>query len=210
MEFFAGILVGLAAWPAFWLVFVIMALGLSTCVINERGGWATIFTIGLGVMIAAQWQAILTNPLPLILGSIAYLVLGVFWARFKWSRFLSYRFDVIARFRDRFLEENDLTRDDFKNLTGEKLANYRRQIKSHFMYSLVGADYSAETIASFNASLAPKAVSNKGSIVMWIVYWPVTAIWYIAADIVIDICKGLYNMVGGHFQKMSDSKFNQL
>jgi len=66
------------------------------------------------------------------------------------------------------------------------------------------------TMETINAALAPKAKDNKGSIVMWIGYWPVYLVWYLIADICKDIGTAIYNAVGGHFQKMSDEKFNQL
>lgn len=208
-QFIAGVLVGTAAWPAFWLLFALLATLLSAFVVNERGGWSTLCTIGLGLMIASKWQSILANPIPLILGIVAYLVLGVLWSRFKWSRFLSAKFDQISEIRDTWLKVNELTKDDLKSLDEDQLKSY----KTHFQNQLghYGAcDKYASNLAEFHASVTPKASTNKGSIVLWILYWPVTAVWYIAADIVTDICKGLYNMVGGHFQNMSNEKFNQL
>lgn len=209
MELIAGILIGIAAWPAFWLLFAILTVVMSAFVVNERGGWSTLCTIGLGLMIAAKWQVILANPLPLVAAIIGYLVIGVLWSRFKWSRFLSLRFDQLAAVRDKWLKANDLAKDALVNLTPKQFESYKDQFKNTFGYHY-SFDNHAKTVAEFNASLAPKASTNKGSIVMWIAYWPVTAVWYIAADIVTDIAKGLYNMVGGHFQNMSNEKFNQL
>lgn len=209
MEFITGVLVGVAAWPFFWVIFAILATVLSVFVINERGVLSSFFSLGVIVMIAAKWQSILTNPFPLIIGVGGYLIIGLLWSRFKWSRFLSEKFNKFFAARDLFLKEKNIDKDRLQSLVGEDLQEYIEKIRSYSGQHWAGAGNS-KTVAAFHESLAPKAVTNKSSIVMWIAYWPVTIFWYFCADFLADIGKALYNMVGGHFQKMSNEKFSGL
>lgn len=209
MEFITGVLVGVAAWPFFWVIFATLATILSVVVINEKGILSSALSLGVLVMLASKWQSILTNPFPLIAGVGGYLILGLLWSRFKWSRFLSEKFDKFQVAIQSFMKTGNLDKDKLLALKGSALEEYKNEVRNRSGERFAG-EYSAKTVSEFNASLAPKAVTNKASIVMWIAYWPVTVFWYLCADIITDIGRGLYRMVGGHFQKMSTEKFNSL
>lgn len=94
----------------------------------------------------------------------------------------------------------------------ETLRNYIRSMKSRLAgtpYTIPDAsEYS--TYDEFNQQVTPIVRKNKATIMMWISYWPLSAVWFIIADLVKEFGAYLYRLVGSYFQKVSDEKFQQL
>lgn len=239
ISFAFGALVGFAALPIFWVAFAIIATVLWSLVVYERGGWAIAATIAFLALVVSKWTVLLdyatwTN---FLIAIPAFGVFGVLWARYKWSRFISKAYDRIIEQRSAFLKKRSLPAETLANLDARLLAKDPDQgdadvnaetatqvadkvaalalVNDYKEYAIkyMGADaYGTplKTVAQVHASMAPQASNNKGSIIMWITYWPISVIWYIIGDLMKDLGLALYKMVGGNFQKMSDAKFKTL
>lgn len=53
----------------------------------------------------------------------------------------------------------------------------------------------------------PEASDNKGRIIAWISYWPISIIWTLIADFVTGVARRIYNKISGLFDKISDKVF---
>ena len=208
-----GALVGFALSPIFYLILAVLFIGLSSFVVYEKGSWSTFFTLIFGVAICAKFPAVfafLSNPLYLGLTSLGYAVIGVLWARFKWSLFISKRFEEICIMRDKHLRGAGLTLEYIQSssVTPEDLAEYIKHMRYQCSHTSSGP--TILTLKELGACLAPKAADNKGSIVMWITYWPISMLWFAIADLVREFGLAIYRAVSSHFQGMADSKFEKL
>lgn len=201
-----------SAW--FWLPILLVALILGAVIVNEKGGVSTFFTVVLGILVAAKFPSFLefiSDPIHIAIAFAGYVVGGVLWSRYKWSVFLNRKVEFYKSLRDGFLMAQKLPLDYFKNGEYDRtvFADYIDYLKQRCDYRLyLSGPY--KSIAELNADLAPKASANKGSIVMWIAYWPIYVVWFIIADMVTELANAIYRAIGGHFQKMSDAKFAEM
>jgi hypothetical protein len=203
----------LALLPIFWVPLAIITIILWCFVVHERGGWATIATIALGVAIAAKFPVVIdfiTNPLYVAGALVLYAVIGVLWARYKWSNFLTKKAEAFVASRAAFLRQKNLPLDYFKahSADAEMLASFVKEIKYGAPRGTNWADITK--MSELLKLVAPQASTNKGSIVIWIAYWPISVIWFIVADLVTELAEAIYRAVSGHFQRMSDAKFDSI
>jgi hypothetical protein len=239
----------IVALPYFWLLFVSLAVLTSAFVVNEKGFYSTVTTAALLVFLVAKWDAIAVHPLLAIPVAVAYLAVGLLWARFQWARLLSSKFEYFQKLQTQFLTERKIPLDYFKtseflkesaypandttlgaatdqataaecetgtdarmatNTATIVLEGYIEYVTKIFGRNNIDYCPAEPTLGHFHAALAPKASKYKGSIVMWITYWPISSVWYISKDVVLNFNRWLYNLVAGRFQKMAVEKFAQL
>ena len=240
LEFFGSILALIIALPYFWLIFVGIAFLASFFVIKERGFYSTVSTALLIALLIGKWETIALDPLFATAGAVAYLIAGLFWARYQWGRLLTRNVETFQQIRDSFLKEMKLPLDYFKTVdpstvaapaaegaeidtrkdagqTSKEGSTPETMLDRYvtFVTSMVGRDNIAYTgkvtsLKQFHVALAPQASNHKGSIVMWITYWPVSSLWYVLKDVIADLNRALYNLVAGRFQKMATERFEQL
>jgi hypothetical protein len=212
IEFFASILMFIVALPYFWLIFLGLAVLTSVFVIKEDGLYTSLSTIILIVLFFAKWEAISLNPLYAAGGALAYLAMGLLWSRYQWARLLSKKFDYFVSLQNNFLKKFNLGLDHLKkaDLSHAELNQYVEYVTTTVVKTNIDYSGPVTSLKQFHATLAPKASHSKGSIVMWITYWPVSSVWYIVKDIVADLHRALYRMVAGRFQRMATEKFEQL
>lgn len=213
-------LAGFALLPIFWVPIIITLLILWSFVVYEKGGFATFFTIVFGVMVAAKFPAVIafvTNPIYMVAALVAYSIIGVLWARYKWSSLLNKKVEQFVAMRNKFLMVQKLPLNYFKTdaIEPDDIASKADQLQKFIKYALDNASFSVysvdvTTMQALQRAQAPQASKNKGAIVMWIAYWPISVIWFICADLFRELGHAIYRAVGGHFQKMSDAKFDSI
>lgn len=210
-----GFLAGFALTPWFWVALTVIGLSLCSLSSKEEGFWSLVFTAVLGLLLASKWPVIvvfLSTPVNLLATVVIYFIIGTLWSLFKWKMFVNDRYDVVIKSRDSFLTRRGFPLDYFndqKNITPDLVREYN----DHLAYRITGysgivsKDLSYEEI---NKRLTPAASYYKYSIVMWIAYWPFSSFWFIVSDMITKIASNIYNMVGGYFQNISNSKFDKL
>lgn len=204
----------LALLPIFWVPMVVALVILWCLVVHEKGKFATFVTIVFGVMIAAKFPLLvdfISSPLNIVLVVGLYGMVGVLWSRYKWSNFLTKKVTLFVGMREAFLKLNDLPMDYLKTNPEDTdtLSKFVDYINQRITYS-ARLTTKIASLRELHNVMAPQTSSNKGSIVMWIAYWPISVIWFIVADLVTELAETIYKAVGGHFQKMSDAKFDAI
>ena len=131
---------------------------------------------------------------------------------------------------DYFLSPPPEPVEGFGKLNGQKLEEqkeinsvrevYEQNLQHFFNFiknDLSGSPYYLKfgfhpptSIAQFNEVVKPKANDNKATIIMWMSYWPLSAIWFIVADMIKEMFNYIYDQLGGYFQRVSDEKFKNL
>lgn len=129
---------------------------------------------------------IAANPLLVLLGVAVYFVTGCAWGFAKWFLYLKERAREYQEARLEFLSRNDVADATLSTSVPEKLkstwktrsAGYRR----------------------------PLAKDNKGRILMWMGYWPWSAVWTLVRDPFVHA----YNACAELLEKMSSRIYDRV
>lgn len=135
--------------------------------------------------------------------------------------------DFFVNFDEKQKQDEIETAAKLKNIIADKTRNERERTVDcnivvnnslkgifekyvEFMSGMCDSTWKVSTYENLVKELTPKAIKNKAAIVMWIAYWPISMVWYIIGDLLKDLGLALYKLVGGNFQKVANSKFEQL
>lgn len=210
-----------------WAIASIIILALWAFVVNERGGWSSLMTIILAFWIYGAWppvRDVFSNPLNVVVIAVVYVLVGIVWARYKWGSLINRRVDFLKNHRDEFLNTRKIPNNyftdpisvdatvAFREVMSQYLKDASRLYENEFGVSALrrftlGDD---STVTDFYRLVVPQASNHKGSIIIWLAYWPIGIIWYLIADLMTDLFKGVYEMIGGYFQRVADNKFKNL
>lgn len=203
----------------FWLY---LSLGvwlvvLGTSVYSERYTLATLDVLALvgllsvtgHIHLADTWSYILHNPLVIVGIVLAYLAVGVAWARIKWGL-------LIARLKTQ-VEEWKTDRE--RQIAREKENFEREQSKDHLPDHLRGkgftpsrAELSYELLGKVtldeNGRLSIVIDRYKSRIIGWAHYWPMSALMWFLGDFIHDVYEAMYRRVRGYFQRLADDALN--
>ena len=191
---------------------------------KSRGTWAFFMAVIFGYLLIAKFPEILAIASnPYLLGSIivGYIVAAALWGRFKW-------YLVLSKVRDTFLEgraiwerETGMKADIFtgpdRDLPETKALEkrYVQTVAIHLNHNKISSQRYIDRrddmqLTELVKLITPQASQNKADIVMWMAYWPLSILWFLVSDFVVTIGEEIYRRVATSFQKMSDSKFNDL
>lgn len=172
----------------------------------EHFGWATV--ILLASVAAAQFFG-LVNILAFVkdntvasLGYVGlYVVGGVAWSFVKW-------FSYLRNYRDQFRDYKT------KFLTGQGLPLTTSIVEPTLLKTFkdwLGSDYHWRrgdvNLLGLQNLERPRARNNKGRIVAWCSYWPLSAIGTVLNDPVRRFFTWLFNAFSSLYQRMSDYVF---
>jgi hypothetical protein len=185
----------------FW-AFVILELVLLFAFIEyENGVGATVSLIIFACCL--QWLGdvnligfVVANPLKLLAVVAAYFVLGGAWGAVKWWILIGDRLHEYKELKEEFLVARGLPAGT-KVVPAERKAEWKEKLEHHRDYSRGGGLLSD----------APRVRSNKGRILRWMTFWPVSLIWSIINDFVKRIFRSIYHRIAGVLQRMSDNMF---
>lgn len=193
-----------------------------TCVANEKP------TIGLFTLLAflglTHWLTdfnvieFFKNYIKeIVIGGVLYFPIGIGWSYFRW-----------------YLKLKDVKRkllDAKEKVTQQNIRDARRSwIQAHLKM-----DYNSIRIMSDNElvkyvdpgseeiqkiveknwanhvkSSRPLASDHVTQITNWILWWPFSMFWTLVDDFFVWAGQQLYNLVAGHFQRMSDKEFKDI
>jgi hypothetical protein len=211
MDVLTGFLVGFAATQWFWAVLVIVILLLTTSAINEEGFWAATMSFMLLALAFSKWPAIcafLSSPVIAVTAIIAYFTIGAMWGVFKWKLYVDMVYNICVSNRENFLRYRKLPNDYLQNNPkADVIGHYIEYMRNNIPGKYVPHDIN--TIEELNNSLVPIASNNSYSIIIWITYWPISAIWFVVSDLFTEIGKAIYRNLAQIFQSVSDSKFKK-
>lgn len=178
------------AYGTFWFwIFVCIELFAVTISIAKESNKVTLIIVAifLGLMSyfgdLSFFSYIKENPISSIVFLCGYIVLGGFWALFKWVRLvqksvMSYNAQILN-----FLK--------FRNLTDvSQMTDLQKE----------------ECKKTLNASglSRPLAYMHKSKIVNWWAWWVFSVILYLFEDLICDLFSVLYKFAVVEFQKITD------
>ena len=200
----------------FWAILAVEFVLLILCTEYESPFWAG-FSL-LCVLAALQFMGNVPviawsteNPLKLG-GCIAgYFVIGTFWGCIKWwfhvrgcrDKYIELREEWMAGLKGQIAR---LKRSGGSESNHAEIAAYQEVLKEGCITDAAKkywTDYITGSHRSRN-TLKPLVSRNKRRILLWMAWWPFSALWTIINDPVRKIFKTLYNSVKGWLQKISD------
>lgn len=175
----------------FWVYFGVFVL-LTILVETECFTWATLSAIVTAIVFGLVnkdvflifWQE---HTKQTLFGVGIYIVVGVVWSFAKWFLYL-------LKFRSEFRA----VAESFKSRNGLSLSE---PIPSDKM-----DDFGYYSKHKYDRR--PMAADHKSRIVAWMSFWPCSIIGYIFNDPIRKIFSGLFNLLRGSYQKMSNSIVN--
>lgn len=214
-----------------WLVALLLFVSLWAFVANEKIGWALCFTVLLAALaftVPTVALAFLSNPLYVALSVVGYVVLGVVWASIKWRWLVSKAYDKALAVRQQTLTDYGITDEHYFHgdglgtpvLCGYRVVvlDYEKRMRKAFHPNDTRSERNTEDDArtpeyilqSIRRSVTPQVSGNKGRIMVWLMWWPLSATWFVVADMITDFYSWLRDVVGKQFQRHANSKFDNL
>ena len=153
----------------------------------ERGD-ASLLGLALGVLFVwwltpfdpVSWA--IHNPAYLVVGLLAYFLIGALWARFKFGLWLH----------------------DSQEQMQSEYTQWQRQQQS--------TGNSNPTMAQFRESFGARyrPTANKARILTWMSWWVPSVLWTFLHDFVHRVWEAIYGWMSNLFEKASDKAFNKL
>jgi hypothetical protein len=201
---------------SFWWWAIIAVGGFCLLLAIEDGSWigatvvSVITAILLSVLGTSTWiQWCWHNPWLLLGGIAIYVVAGLIWSITKWYFFLTdCRKEYVAE-RDRWLDKKGEAAGKMPDYLMAEWLEHAKKRRSFFSWRRHGADLSMMKLKTPKA-LFPKAKENKGRIVTWMVWWPLSIVWTIIADWVKRFFERLFELVKDIFDRMSARIFKEV
>lgn len=201
----------LELWSVWFWIVLVAPLVLLTFTVEREYSEAS---LGLVVIFVALWLAFgprelihwLTQNTGQVLEALAaYVVIGVIWGTIKWWLFLR---NTLFLFREAERHYEKVKADYERKLAvwnggsegrrgvpPPRLSTFRE-----FLRSESGGKLQFET-------LPPSPAKNKGRIIFWMSYWPVSLGWFLAHVPLTRLYRWLYESLGEMFSRMSQAVF---
>lgn len=156
----------------------------------------TVFSLAIALVLWNYgmdiWNFISTDIVSTILFILGYLACGVIWSFLKWNVFVK---TVYRKFNE--------VKASFKSLdTPEQLNTFCEHLRHNdiSVYS-----YEAKTLEEIVERIMPKGLKNKGSIIAWISYWPLSLIATLLNNPFRRLFEYTFNLVSGLYDKIGSS-----
>jgi len=203
----------------FWILSVIASIAIIIALDRESGwgaiatllGFAAAFTLwGSGASIFG-W--VIANPWVLAGILLGYFVAGTFWGVAKWA--LKVKKEAFNA-REEYL---DLKHGFFKKHDVD-LVNYKKtpvpeDLQAQWLAYLNGDNmpgWAPKYIKYFNKGkfIPPVVKDYKSTIILWMAFWPLSALWTLIDDFVKELYEYVYRLLADWLQSLSDRAFSNL
>jgi hypothetical protein len=186
----------------FWALFLVDFIFVLAFVANDRV--VEPFVAFLVLVLATQfvWKVnlfgqVVDNPF-IVLGFFGvYIVCGVVWSLFEWSR-------VIGKYRNKYIKF-------LESFSKRYNCKFEGTISSFRLESTDGRHTIEELKKGFESAKngydgvgsVPVAKDNKAEIISWMMYWPFSVLWFALSDFLVDIWNLIYKMFASLFDGVS-------
>lgn len=179
----------------FWFFLAIVGFVLFANIHNEKPGWGLIVVLlALGALqLASDFKPftwIAQNPWTFAMYVGGYLVVAVAWTVIKWFMFTTRAKETYAAIRADFVASLGRPFD---------VVNDKAGLHTKITYS----NYNER----FGRQIPPSPRENKRRIMLWLVFWPLDAIWSIINDPVVRLFRFIYTLISGTLQRISTGRF---
>ncbi|QIG77818.1 hypothetical protein EVB64_231 [Rhizobium phage RHph_TM61] len=147
------------------------------------------------------WTYVYENPWYFLLYVVIYIIAGIVWSHAKWVLYLQ----EIKRYHPTSIKEAEA-----HALVVEKRNEEYRS--THPEYKCQSVDVNKEAIEYTTKrfrlkSLPPKASEKKVAITSWLMYWPISALWTVVDNFVLNLFNNLFELIRASYQQVSDRIF---
>lgn len=179
---------------SFWIFTIVAFLVIIGCLEYERGDVATFVFIIAGFFLSFfnqfnifKW-IIINWQLTLLFCGI-YFLAGTVWAFIKWYFYLHNQKDAYNDAKEEIFRQYNVK--SLTEVSNEKLSNWEfDQLRK--------------------LSVVPSAKGKKGTILMWMIYWPASTVWTIINDPVRKVFRIIYQKISGGFDKIAKKIFSDV
>ena len=185
---------------------IILVLSMIVLLENEREGWVTTF-LSLGVALwlfnynTIIWDYITTNPLMIVGFIIGYIVIGVGWSFVKWGSYIKTKLRPFVECKNNFITQHGEFNDNEPN-PGETNELWER-FKEHYRNTGEGLG-DGKSFKSIINRLRPSAAYQRGAIISWVSYWPLSIIGTLLNDPLRRFFGWVYDGISGYYDKLTD------
>lgn len=177
----------------FWTLLVGLAIMEIVIVDREKAGVASGILIGSVILLAAitdfnPFAYVVEHPAKIATWAVLYFVLGIVYGWIKWKFYLLAAHDCYREFRSDFLHTRKIAPD-------APASDIPAQTRRELHRVAVAGNYK------------PIALRNKARIVLWMTYWPFSAIWTLFNDPVRRMYQWVYGRLLTSYQAMADRQF---
>ena len=225
------------ALPIVWISIVSILVFFSILSVNsESWGWSFILSLAILFIVADQndisWSDIRQHPGVVVKYLVAYLAVGVVWSFGKWyfvlrravTRFMIYKNAYMNKSGitdPEFLSDNDECRSFVANTTPFNnskhpggSAQYSIEDRNYYSYEfdtlyerLKNNDQATITKQDIIHAIRPSAMDNKGRIIAWISYWPMSFVATLLNDPLRHLVEWIYDHFRNLYEAMSTRMF---
>ena len=150
--------------------------------------------------LGANWSVIL-------LTLVAYFVAGIVWGFGKWEFWLSKRRREFEAKKQDWLEKQNWSGNEVPVQLRDSWT--REVVKTYAtgMGYISSVDLSEWPSDRVKGLVVPKASKNKGLIIYWMSYWPISLLWTLLRDVLKEIWEFLYFRICKYLQRRSEANF---
>jgi hypothetical protein len=200
----------------FWLLTIIAILGVILS-LDKDNGWgasASLLIYGAVVVLLSDAQIIDwakgTSPWVFVEVAAGYLVFGTVWGVVKWvlfTRKLAFECEEHYRVsRKQFLAKKGLSANDQTVIPGNLKAAWQQESNQRLSrYDEEGNEISC--VGPDGKINPPEARDHKATILMWMSFWPFSALWTLIDDFVKRAFEHIYRLIARHLQEISNKAF---
>lgn len=124
----------------------------------------------------------------ILLGLLAYGIIGFVWGVFKWKNFLIKKHSRYLKDKKKFLDKHKLDVTDIPPAFKEEWEGS------------IGSKY----------NVIPRAEDNKERIISWMTFWPWSFLWFLLNDPIKWFYNTLYYYAADLFQSMANRQFKDI
>ncbi len=206
----------------FWILSVIAALAIVIALDKENGWGAVATLVGFTVAVTLWGSGVsifswaVANPWLIVAGIAGYLVIGTVWGVAKWA--LKVRKEAFKA-REEYLE---LKHTFFQNNEID-VVNYKKtpvpeKLQAQWLAHLrgdtqVGFARGVPKYINFfkNGKFTPPKIHDyKSTLMLWMAFWPLSALWTLIDDFVKELYEHIYRLLADWLQSLSDKAFAKL
>ena len=213
---------------AFWILAVVAALALLLALENDSGWWATGILVAFVATFIAFGNGMDTvnyvreNPSYILGGFAAYLLVGGGWGIAKWAltvrKLARQTKEIYQTSRLSFLQRIQTDVDDrHRGVLSEVALNEETAVPAELQerwlktpihnYGPTGNLIKQIDRDKQGRIVAPRARDYKSSILLWMSFWPLSALWTALDDLIKELFENIYQYLSSILQSIADRAF---
>jgi hypothetical protein len=149
------------------------------------------------------WSFVSTNIATTVYFSVGYVILGMGWSILKWNEFVKKKVADFKKLRAQYMDTNDKFKES-DPIHMKSLCDYLRNNG----FKVWGSD--VKSMKDIVVKSMPNGADNKGSIIAWISYWPLSLTATLLNNPFRRLWLYVYSLCSGVYDKISMSHAKDL